>query len=36
MHLLTRELSLEKGFLELTVANAVVERKTLAAMQYEV
>ena len=36
MHLLAMELNLEKGSLELTVANAVVERKTRAAMQSEV
>jgi len=36
MHLLAMELNLEKGLLDLMVANAVVERKTWAAMQYEV
>ena len=36
MHLLAKELNLEKGLLELTVANAIVERKTRAAVQSEV
>ncbi len=36
MYLLAIELNLEKGSLELTVANAVVESKTQAAIQSEV
>ena len=36
MHLLAMELNLKKGLMDLMVANAVVERKTRAAMQSEV
>ena len=36
MHLLAMELNLKKGSMDLMVANTVVERKTRAAMQYEV
>ena len=36
MHLLAMELNLEKGLLDLTVANTVVERKTRDAMQHDV
>jgi len=36
MHLLAIELNLEKGTLELTIANAVTERRTRATMQSEV
>ena len=36
MRLLAIELNLEKGSLELTVANVIAERKTQAAMQYQV
>ena len=36
VHLLATEINLEKGLMDLMVANAVVERKTWAAMQSEV
>ena len=36
MHLLAIELNLERGSLELTVANAVTERRIRATMQPEV
>ena len=36
MHLLAMELKLKEGSMDLLVANAVVRRKTRAAMQHEV
>ena len=36
MHLLAMKINLEKGSMDLMVANAIVERKTQAAMQYDV